>query len=82
MKKTLDKPGTTCYNKTIEKRKENLSNQKGKEMIIYRVVGETGPFISKWVTSLKEAKEIKRGVEKSIIFGGTKYFIEKAELNI
>lgn len=51
-------------------------------MIIYRVVGETGPFISKWVTSLKEAKEIKRGVEKSIIFGGTKYFIEKAELNI
>ena len=51
-------------------------------MIIYRVAGETGPFISKWVTSLKKAKEIKRDVEKSIIFGGTKYFIEKAELDI
>lgn len=51
-------------------------------MIIYRVIAKQGPFVSKWVTTLAEAKKIKKGVENSIIFGGDEYIIEKSELKI
>ena len=51
-------------------------------MIIYRVIAKHGPFVSKWVTTLTEAKKIKKNVENNIIFGGDDYIIEKSELKI
>lgn len=48
--------------------------------IIYRVVGENGPFVSSWVFTKKQAKEIKKNIEKSPIFGKDNYYIEESSL--
>ena len=48
-----------------------------KYYIIYRVVGETGPFVSAWVTTKKQAKEIMENLKDNPIFGGDKYRIEE-----
>lgn len=51
---------------------------------IYRVVCKDGVFESVWVTSLAEAKRMKKKVENDILgkLWGTKYEIEKNELKI
>ena len=51
-----------------------------KRTIIYRVVAKTGPFVSVWVASKKEAEKIMKKVSQDIIFGNDTYYIEKAEI--
>jgi len=51
-----------------------------KYYIIYRVVGETGPFVSAWVTTKKQAKEIMDNLKDNPIFGGDKYHIEESSI--
>ena len=51
-----------------------------KYYIIYRVVAESGPFVSAWVSTRKQAEEIMQKVQKSIIFGSDKYRIEESSI--
>lgn len=52
----------------------------GNCVIIYRVVGNSGPFVSNWVLEKKQAKEIMENLKGNMIFGGDTYHIEESTL--
>jgi hypothetical protein len=52
----------------------------GNCVIIYRVVANSGPYVSNWVLEKKQAKEIMEKVAVSPIFGGNTYHIEESTL--
>lgn len=45
-------------------------------IIGYRIVSESRAFVSRWVTSKKEAMEIAEKVKDNPIFGGDVYYLE------
>ena len=51
-----------------------------KYFVIYRVVGETGPYVSAWVLSKYEAKRMLKELQEDVIFGEDKYHIEESSL--
>lgn len=48
--------------------------------IIYRVVGNSGAFVSAWVFTKKQAKEIMDNLKDNPIFGGDVYHIEESSI--
>ena len=78
----LDKSGHLCYT-TIRKRKEKeIKKMKmiGKYAVIYRVVGESGMFVSTWVFEKRQANKIMEDVKKNLIFGWDEYHIEESTI--
>ena len=54
----------------------------GNCIIIYRVVGDHGPFVSYWVFEKKEAQKIMKNLKDTVIFSGDTYHIEESTLKI
>lgn len=52
----------------------------GNYIIIYRVVAESGPYVSNWVLEKKQAQQIMKDVAINPIFGGNTYHIEESTL--
>ena len=66
--------------KAAQTKRKDKGDKKMKYFVIYRVVGETGPYVSAWVLSKYEAKRMLKELQEDVIFGEDKYHIEESSL--